>query len=136
MKGFNGEETNICLLFGCSMCCNPVKINSRRLIDPERDKLPFVKLEGVLVPKSNPDTVRLKQYRCSNFNVKTGLCTDYDNRPNICRNTTCRAFDVIRYIDKKRIVEQIKEEQFFSKKIINYSLRFPKKLFFLFTIMY
>ncbi len=108
------NKGNICLLFGCSMCCNPVKIDSRRLIGLERDKLPFIELEGILAPESNPDTIRLKQYYCTKFNAETGLCGDYENRPAICRNTKCRAFEVISYLDKKRIVEKIKEERFFE----------------------
>lgn len=107
-------EFNVCLLFGCSECCNPVKVHSKIPINPREAGLPFIEMEGLLVPESNPDTIRLKQFLCINFNAATGLCGDYANRPSICRNTKCRAFEAIEYKDKEKIVSMIKKEQFFK----------------------
>lgn len=109
-KDISGE-INVCLLFGCSMCCNPVKISSKRIIS-SKDNLPFIELDGLLVLEAHPDTVRLKHYRCTKFNPVTGLCTDYQNRPNICRNTTCSVFDVKERADMQAIMNKINNERF------------------------
>lgn len=117
MKGCIKEKMNICLLFECSMCCNPVKIDSRKIILTETSGLPFVEMGGLLIPESHPDSIKLKQYKCVNFNPATGLCTDYFNRPQICRNTTCIAFGVSGKKDQERIICEIKNEKFFNVQI-------------------
>lgn len=107
------EEMNICLLFKCSICCNPVKIDSLRLISP-RDGLPFVEMKGLLVPRLHMEIIRLRPYKCILFNSSTGLCKDYKNRPNICRNTFCPAFK-FKLEEKRKIsywVNQMKKTSF------------------------
>lgn len=103
---------NICLRYGCSECCNPVKINSRILINSENKELPFVELGDIFVPISHPDSVRLRTYSCHFFNCETGLCNDYFNRPDICRNTKCAAFDEITESGQIEIINSIKREIF------------------------
>lgn len=112
----NDKLANICLLYDCHVCCNPVKIDSRQLIS----SIPncFVELENILVPIAHPDTIRLKTYRCLNFNQKTGLCNDYDNRPKICVNTKCTAFHTVRRKEQLKIINKLKSEKFLRISII------------------
>ncbi len=82
-----------CLELNCSHCCDPVKIESRRSFDMElpKDKEGkdiWIKRQEVLKPENNPE-VSITTYDCKNFDIVTGLCLDHENRPNICRNTTC-----------------------------------------------
>lgn len=79
----------------CNFCCNPVKID-KRLIDrglilpkDEYGNDLFIERNEYLIPEKNIDTVKLKTFDCRNFDKETGLCKDYENRPNICRNTSC-----------------------------------------------
>ena len=111
MSAINRTD-NLCLDYGCSECCNPVKINSWIIINARRE-LPFVDLNEIFIPEQHPDSVRLKTYKCHFFNPSTGLCDNYANRPNICRNTECFAFQIA---DKKKRLELIKFIQ--SEKFI------------------
>lgn len=43
----------------------------------------------MFVSPTDPDTQRIQTFDCINFDKDTGLCKDYKNRPNICRNTSC-----------------------------------------------
>lgn len=86
-----------CLDRQCSWCCNPVKISMRKGVNPSVIPIPknekgeelFKKRDEVLVPENHPDTARVHTFDCINFDSKTGLCKDYENRPDICRNTSC-----------------------------------------------
>ena len=105
------KADNICLLYNCSECCNPVKINSLRLIT-ERDNLPFIELKEMLILEKYPDRVKLKSYHCSYFNHKTGLCDNYSMRPEICQNTKCLAFQTTDRKKQLAIIKHIKTEKF------------------------
>lgn len=105
------KEASICMEYSCSECCNPVRIDSKRIIDP---KLPFEYKGVILVPEERPDYVRLKVYSCKNFDSKTGLCIDYDSRPTICRNTLCKAFKTECKKEREDIIASIKKIKFFS----------------------
>ena len=48
----------------------------------------WTKRPEILAPESLPD-IKIYTYNCKNFDNQSGQCADYDNRPNICRNTTC-----------------------------------------------
>ncbi len=82
-----------CLEKNCSWCCNPVKVAR---FFPE-DKIPtdkngekiWQKRKELLIPEDQIDTARLETYDCVNFNKETGRCRDYENRPEICKNTSC-----------------------------------------------
>ncbi len=106
------KQTNICLRYGCSACCNPVKIRSLVIINTKDERLPFVDLSMIYAPKMHPDSVKLKTYKCKFFNEETGLCVDYNGRPNICRNTQCSAFDTDNEDEIAKIIENIKKEEF------------------------
>lgn len=101
---------NICLFHKCNSCCNPVKIDARR--PNSTNGYLFIDLKEMLVPVEHPDTVKLKTYQCVNFNSKTGLCNDYENRPDICKNTTCPAFHTTDPRKQSEIIEKIKSEKF------------------------
>lgn len=81
----------------CSFCCNPVAINQRAILTLGKDKLPkdkngnplFTRKKEFIFLKNSPDTNKLQTFECKNFDQVSGLCKDYENRPNICRNTTC-----------------------------------------------
>ena len=106
--GINKE--NPCLKYNCSQCCNPVKIDSRKILDLK--KLPFSETGEVVVPEGHPESVKLRTYKCSNFDSKNGLCKDYENRPEICRNTKCDAFDSDDDVKQKNAIEKNKSEKF------------------------
>src|SRR3989339_189228 len=106
-------EENICLEFGCSECCNPVKISRGMGAIFERGNL-FIKLDMILVPESHPDSVKLVSFSCNNFDSCSGLCRDYFNRPKICRNTKCLAFNATNRGIQAEIVRNIKAEKFIN----------------------
>lgn len=107
-KEFSG---NICLELGCSECCNPVKVNVSRVFCLGTAD-PFLRMECILVPERHHETIRLAAYRCKNFNSSSGLCRDYDNRPEVCRNTRCLAFAVASKEERLEIIARIKGEKF------------------------
>ncbi|OGN07863.1 MAG: hypothetical protein A2750_00220 [Candidatus Yanofskybacteria bacterium RIFCSPHIGHO2_01_FULL_45_42] len=88
---FNPEHKSPCLDKNCSWCCNPVKVP--RFLPP--DKLPkdkggqplWTKRKELLVPEDSQ--TKLETYYCKNYDSATGKCTDYENRPDICKNTEC-----------------------------------------------
>lgn len=77
----------------CSWCCDPVKLRygfPEKQIPKDKDGDPlWVKRPEILIPKTAPDTDRIETFDCKNFEPETGLCADYDNRPDICRNSSC-----------------------------------------------
>jgi Fe-S-cluster containining protein len=87
------EKFGPCIEKNCSVCCNPVKVAR---FFPE-EKIPkdadgnnlWQKRNELLIPQNQSTEDRLEAYDCKNFNTKSGLCNDYENRPSICRNTGC-----------------------------------------------
>ncbi len=104
------KRKTICERFNCSECCNPVKVKHLSSLGQDIDI--WKERDGLWAPKDHVDTVKLRTYDCDNFDNETGLCKDYKNRPNICRNTECRAFDVDDVDEQKRIIKKIKGEEF------------------------
>ena len=49
----------------------------------------FLKRVEVLLPEEKIETSKVFTYDCKNFDKDSGLCNDYENRPEICRNSTC-----------------------------------------------
>jgi len=86
-----------CVLEKCSWCCDPVKIGPRSKHAPSELKIPvdasgnplWKKREEVLVPADDFETQVIDTYDCVNFDKETGLCADYENRPEICKSTIC-----------------------------------------------
>lgn len=90
------SERNFCLEKECSKCCNPVKIwrkkNVANRIEIPKDtegKDLWVATGEEWAPLESVDTDRVDIYNCKNFDEKTGLCKDYENRPEICKTTNC-----------------------------------------------
>lgn len=107
---------NVCLKYGCSDCCSPVKLRGYAVVELEKIGKPFVNTGEIYIPESRPDTVRLRTFKCLNFNEKSGRCLDYENRPEICRNTKCGAFHTSNYEQQKAIVNRYKNERFMVLK--------------------
>ena len=108
------EKENPCLKHNCNACCNPVKLKEgfKDHKKDEFDKLPFKDRGGILIPKEERGPIKLESYDCTNLNKETGKCNDYENRPQICKNTKCRAFDTKDEKEQKEIIDDIKSQEF------------------------
>jgi len=87
------EKFGPCDEKNCSRCCNPVKVptsfpDEKIPVDNKGEKI-WENTGKILIPKKHTDTTRLNTYECKNYDKKTGKCLDYENRPDICRNTSC-----------------------------------------------
>lgn len=101
------EKFGPCLDKNCSYCCDPIKVNATFPIDKipkDRSGKPLWEEENLLTSKECPDGTKIKTFRCKNFNKDTGLCNDYEDRPDICKNTSC-----IKEESDKSVDEQHKE---------------------------
>lgn len=90
------DNTPPCLEGNCSWCCNPVRIpyhkqNGINLNIPKNDSGEeiWTDRDEILAPLNGIDRIRVKTYDCKNYNHDSGLCNDYENRPDICKNTSC-----------------------------------------------
>lgn len=107
-----------CLEENCSWCCDPVKIESRfkvmasELPKDKNNKTIFQDTYEVWVPEKNPDSGRLRIFTCNNYNKDTGKCENYENRPNLCRNTSCVDPKLNESISKQR--KKLTETKFFK----------------------
>jgi Fe-S-cluster containining protein len=93
MENFNKHAP--CLDKNCSFCCDPVKINQRAAqsgfkspSDKSGNKI-WKETGEVLTPIEKIDTDRVITFECVNLDKESGKCLDYENRPEICSNTTC-----------------------------------------------
>lgn len=93
MEDFNKHAP--CTDKNCSICCNPVKVNQKAIINGlelPKDKYGnnLWKDRGeILAPEDKIEKVRVITFDCVNYDNVTGKCLDYENRPDICRGTTC-----------------------------------------------
>jgi Fe-S-cluster containining protein len=81
-----------CLDKNCGHCCDPVRVDIKNQGEPPTDKNGrkiFTQREEILIPETSPDAVRLKTFDCVNFDSITKKCLDHENRPDLCRNSTC-----------------------------------------------
>jgi len=110
----NMTEKNPCLKFGCSECCKPVKMRKgfKQHVGDKIKDLPFDERGEIWIPENHPDTVKIETYNCRLHDEKTGKCLDYENRPEICRNTTCAAFDTNDKNEQRQAIEDAKKEKF------------------------
>lgn len=90
------SEKNFCLEKNCSWCCNPVKKQRKKGVETvfkiPKDKHGedlWIKTGEEWAPLETIDTERVDIYECKKFNKETGLCEDYENRPDECKNTNC-----------------------------------------------
>jgi Fe-S-cluster containining protein len=86
------EKWGPCIEKECHFCCKPVKV--RRFfpdenipVDKEGNKI-WIENNELLAPEKHPDSIRLRSFECLKLNEK-GKCGIYEDRPQICRNTSC-----------------------------------------------
>lgn len=99
-----------CVESGCSYCCDPVKVAFRKGFNPDRIPIPkdstgneLWEARGeVWIPEHEIDHVRVQTYNCKKLDKETGRCLDYENRPDICRNTTCIREGILKSIEEQR----------------------------------
>lgn len=105
------RKQTICERHNCCWCCDPVKIHR---FSEAGEKIPFWReRQGILlVPEKHPESTKLKIYDCDRLDKDTGLCTDYENRPKVCRNTMCPAMETDNEEEQAKIIEEIKREKF------------------------
>ncbi len=102
------SEKNPCLEKNCSWCCDPVKIVRGKNIaneiktpkDTSGEDL-WIKTGEEWAPEKEIDTDRVDVYECKNLDKETGLCKDYENRPQACKNTNCVKADSELSIDEQ-----------------------------------
>lgn len=87
-----GEKLGPCLEKKCSWCCDPVKVarffpEEKIPVDQNGEKL-WQERPELLVSEKQIEKP-FKSYDCRNLDPETGLCNDYPNRPEICRETSC-----------------------------------------------
>ncbi len=93
MNSFNNHGP--CIDKNCSWCCDPVKLDANKVVNgmqlpKDKDGIDLWKRrDEVFVSKTQPDTSKVLTFDCKNLNKENGECLDYDNRPEICRNSTC-----------------------------------------------
>lgn len=81
----------------CWWCCDPIKISFRKWYDPSRIIIPkdkdnnplWIAKEEIRVPETDIDTRRIQIYECLLYDKDKKICKEYENRPDICRNTSC-----------------------------------------------
>lgn len=77
----------------CSFCCDPAWIVWR--YSPDVSKITDTtwkqiwKYIWMRPSKKNPDTQKIWLYECLLFDKTMGKCKAYEQRPDICRNTSC-----------------------------------------------
>lgn len=85
------EKHAPCLDKNCGYCCDPVKIDTRNIGQPPTDKqgkVIFTPRKEILRPINSPE-IAIKTFDCVNFDPLTKKCLDHENRPDLCRNSTC-----------------------------------------------
>ncbi|MFH1142582.1 MAG: YkgJ family cysteine cluster protein [Candidatus Uhrbacteria bacterium] len=112
------DKEKVCLNHMCSECCNPVKMKQgfKAHQGTKLNELPFEERDDLLIPETEIDTTRLESFDCKLFDEKTGQCKDYKNRPKICRQTECKAFETNNEQEQKEIIAKIKNEKFICQK--------------------
>lgn len=102
----------------CSWCCNPVKVDEsfpeENIPKDEAGKKLWTPRKEVLIPESESDTTRLKTYDCKNFDKASGHCSNYANRPEICKSTKCIDWDSVFDADEQH--QKIVGQKFFVDK--------------------
>ena len=78
-----------CLDNRCGWCCNPVKVYFWTAVPIINWQYIWEKINEIWLPKKYIDTVKLEIYKCLWYDSESKLCKFYDDRPDICRNTSC-----------------------------------------------
>ena len=106
-------KENLCKKFNCSECCNPVKIHTLSNF-ATNIKIWKERAGEFWAPKDSFEKTKLRIYDCENFNQQNGSCIDYENRPEACKNTFCRAYETNDPEEQKRLIDYIKNKKFFK----------------------
>lgn len=100
-----------------------MKISFRKGYDPSNIPVPKDTMGNplripkriVANPKTDIDTRRIQIYECLLYDKDRKICKDYENRPDICRTTSCLDDDSQETIDeqhkKKTQIDFIKTEE-------------------------
>lgn len=110
---------DICREHKCGHCCDPVRVRKgfRAHIGEEAfQALPFEDLGEEHTPVDEHESVTLEAYRCRNYDPNRGECSDYENRPDICRNSDCRVFDVGDFNEQAHFIAEDKDQEFICRK--------------------
>lgn len=109
----NDKMDNPCLQFNCSACCDPVKMKKgfKERVGKDFSKLPFAKRKEIIIPEATD--IELETYDCKLLDKNSGKCNDYENRPEICRKTFCKAFEADNKDEQEEIINKIKQEKYF-----------------------
>ena len=86
------EKFGPCQDKSCGHCCDPVKIDIKSQGNTPTDKNGkdiFIQKEEILAPEMTIEKTRLKTYVCINYDSVNKVCLDYENRPDICKSSTC-----------------------------------------------
>lgn len=100
------EKYSPCIEKDCSWCCNPVKVRTivseSEIPANESGEKIWKPRKEIWVSEEHPDTDRIRTYDCSYYDGKTGRCIKYENRPEICRSTSCVKDNSDKSIDEQR----------------------------------
>ncbi|MBI5254767.1 YkgJ family cysteine cluster protein [Candidatus Falkowbacteria bacterium] len=103
------KNENPCFHNECGrFCCKPVKVRAFTQLD-EKAKEKFKHI-GRFARESCPDSYKLDFYSCKEFDEQTGKCKDYENRPDLCKNTKCGLFDCKNEEERKRLLKGHREK--------------------------
>lgn len=91
---YDGEmkRTGPCLDKNCAECCDPVKVRRFQLDELPKDaegKPIWKQRSEMLIPEDAEEHTKLEAYDCKNFDPVSGKCLDYENRPEICKDSGC-----------------------------------------------
>ena len=104
-----------CIEYNCSWCCDPIKVHPWTKIPKSKTWEDLRQLlDEIRIPKKHPDTVKLLTYKCSLYNALKKLCDDYENRPEICKNTSC--INIGSNIDEEEQYKNTILEEFYKVK--------------------
>lgn len=76
------------------------------------NELPFVDRKELWVSEQHPDTVKLETFDCQLYDEQSGKCRDYGNRPDVCKKTTCGAFDTDEEEQQRQAIDEVRKEKF------------------------
>ena len=114
------EKFGPCLEKNCSWCCDPVKVEQTRAVevDSTTDKTGkkiFSRRSEIYLPEKHMEYVKLATFDCANLDKSTGECADHENRPDMCKVTSCINEDSADSVDAQ--FEKTVNDKFIKIKI-------------------
>ena len=83
------DKSGPCKEKNCWRCCDPVKVTKWTEVPKDENGFIRAKRDEMRIPEKHPDSIRLEIYDCLRYDGNKKHCLNYENRPSICRNTTC-----------------------------------------------